>query len=93
MTPLDCLALFTYGLSSAMSFVSMGIDKWCARRGKRRIPERTLLMWCGLFGALGGWLGMRVFRHKTRDSKFTLAVPALMILQLGLLTLYFAYWR
>ncbi len=93
MTPMDIFVLAVYTVSSLMAFFSMGIDKWRARKRARRIPERTLLLWCWLFGALGGWLGMKVFRHKTRDAKFTVAVPTLMILQVALITLYFAYWR
>lgn len=68
-----------------LSFALMGIDKHCARRGRRRVPERTLLLAAACFGGLGGVLGMRVFRHKTRHKRFRWSFPALLILQAALL--------
>ena len=52
------------------SFILFGIDKRRARRQQRRIPERTLLLSAVLSGCIGAWLGMRVFRHKTRKPGF-----------------------
>jgi uncharacterized membrane protein YsdA (DUF1294 family) len=80
--------LIAYAAVNGLSFALMGADKRRARRGMRRIRERTLLWVCALGGGLGGWLGMQVFRHKTRHFKFTLTVPVLMLLQLVLL----AFW-
>ena len=36
------------------SFALMGWDKRCARKGKWRVPEKTLFLAAGCFGALGG---------------------------------------
>lgn len=56
-------------------FFLMLADKRFAQKKKWRIPERTLLL-AGLFGgALGGWLGMYVFRHKTRHAAFVILMP------------------
>lgn len=63
------------------AFLLMGIDKRRARLGKWRIPERTLLLACALFGAAGGLTGMHVFRHKTRKPRFRFGVPAMLALQ------------
>ncbi len=93
MTPLDYAVLAAYGLSCLVAFTLMGVDKAKARRGTWRVPEKTLLLWCAFFGALGGYLGMQVFRHKTRHAKFTITVPVLLLIQIGLLTAYFFYWR
>lgn len=93
MTALDITLLGAFVLAGIVAFAMMGIDKWKARKGRYRTPEATLLLWCALGGGLGGWLGMRVFRHKTRHAKFQIAVPALMLLQLALLIIYFTYWR
>lgn len=93
MTALDITILFGFLLANLVAFVLMGVDKSRARRGMYRVPEATLLLWCACFGALGGWLGMQVFRHKTGHLKFTLTVPVLLLLQLGLLAAYFRYWR
>ncbi len=70
---------------NVLAFTLMGEDKRRARRGQRRIPERTLLTASALFGALGGWLGMRVFRHKTRHGVFRWGLPAMLAVQAGIL--------
>lgn len=75
-----------------LAFCLMGIDKRRAVRGRWRIPERTLLLSCACFGALGGLAGMRLFHHKTRHARFARGVPAMLILQAALLAAacYFA---
>lgn len=83
---LKILLLLTVGLN-LFSFILMGLDKFFAIRGMRRIPERTLLIVCGLFGAVGGLMGMHLFRHKTRKPKFSWGVPAMLVLQIALLLL------
>ena len=73
---------------SAVDFALMGVDKWKARRGDWRIPEATLWAFALLGGALGGTLGMQVFRHKTRHWYFRFGFPLLAVLELaGLLWL------
>ena len=67
------------------SFFLMGHDKQCARKNQRRVPEKKLFLFAILFGALGGTLGMFVFRHKTKHWYFRVFFPLLMILQVGLL--------
>lgn len=63
-------------------FLMMGIDKRKAKKGKYRIRERTLLLSALFFGALGGWLGMHTFHHKTLHKKFRYGLPALLVLNL-----------
>ena len=67
------------------AFLLMGSDKRRAKRGKRRIPERTLFLFAALGGALGGTLGMRLFHHKTLHWYFRWGYPLLLILQLAAL--------
>ena len=68
------------------AFVLMGADKRRAKRGAWRISERALFLPALLGGALGGTLGMRAFRHKTKHWYFRWGLPLLLILQAGLLT-------
>ena len=68
-----------------ISFFLMGHDKQCARKNRRRIPEKTLFLSAILFGALGGTLGMFIFRHKTRHWYFRVFFPLLLFLQAGIL--------
>lgn len=55
---------------NGLAFVLMGIDKWKAARGSRRIPESTLLLPAALLGCVGSWSASALFRHKTSKSSF-----------------------
>ena len=68
-----------------LAFALMGIDKMKAKRGSWRIPEKTLLLVTAFFGGLGGTLGMKVFRHKTKHWYFKWGFPALLVVQIVLL--------
>ena len=65
------------------AFALMGLDKSFARHHAWRIPEAVLLLSAVCFGAAGAWLGMGVFRHKTRKPKFTITVPLLLAVQIA----------
>lgn len=65
-----------------IAFALMGLDKWKARRGAWRIPEKTLFLAALLGGALGGTVGMHLFHHKTRHWYFRFGFPILLVLQL-----------
>ena len=67
------------------AFVVMAIDKGRAQAGKWRIPENTLFLVTGLFGGLGGVLGMQLLRHKTKHTKFVIGFPLLLAAQVILL--------
>lgn len=66
-------------------FFTYGWDKWKARRNQWRVPEHTLLALTFAGGGVGALLGMRVFHHKTRKTKFRLGVPAALLLWVLLL--------
>ena len=57
-----------------ITFLIWGFDKYRARTGGWRIPERWLVALVLLGGALGGLAGMLVFRHKTRKASFWVLV-------------------
>ena len=65
------------------AFGAMWADKRRARRGRWRLSEKTLFLFPVLGGALGGLLGMQVFRHKTRHWYFRWGFVLLAILQLA----------
>ena len=69
-------------LVNLAAFILYGTDKSYAKKGKRRIPEKTLLLWAFLGGSIGAFLGMKVFHHKTLKPKFAVTVPVLMVLEL-----------
>jgi len=73
------VAALGYNLLVALVY---GYDKWQAKRGGWRVSERMLISMAALFGALGAFTTMRLFRHKTRKPKFSVGVPLLLLLQL-----------
>lgn len=60
----------------------MFFDKQKAKRGKWRVPEKTLFLFALLGGSLGTTLGMNVFRHKTKHWYFKFGMPLIFILQI-----------
>ena len=71
-------------LMSLVLFAVMGADKRRAKQGSWRVAEKTLFLLALLGGAIGGVLGMRVFRHKTKHWTFAWGFPILALLQLAL---------
>jgi uncharacterized membrane protein YsdA (DUF1294 family) len=69
-----------------LAFVCYGLDKLMAKRNARRISELALLLLALVGGSVGAWLGMLVWRHKTKHAKFRFGVPILLLLQAAL------YW-
>ena len=67
---------------NALGLLLMLADKQKARRGVWRIPERTLLWVTALGGSLGSWVGVQMFRHKTKHLKFTIGIPIFLALHI-----------
>ncbi len=63
-------------------------DKRCARRGRWRVPERTLFALALLGGAAAMLLTMRAVRHKTRHRRFMWGLPLIIAAQVALLILW-----
>ncbi len=76
--------LIFVGTMSVLAFLAFGIDKTYAKTRRWRIRESTLLTLSVLFGAVGAFLGMQVFRHKTRKLRFKFVVPFLAAVQAGI---------
>ena len=75
-----------------IAFAMYGIDKRKAVKDQWRIPEKTLLLAALIGGAVGAFVGMQIFHHKTKHWKFILGVPACMILHIVLGVLYWWYF-
>ncbi len=80
---MDLLIIIILAIINIIAFVMYGIDKLKAKMGAWRIPEATLLGIAFIFGALGAYLGMKVFRHKTKHKQFYIGVPLMLILQIA----------
>ncbi len=70
------------------SFILYGLDKLKAKYHWWRISEKTLLLTSFLGGAYGSYLAMKLFRHKTRKTIFSIGVPVMIVLE----TICIYYW-
>ena len=79
---------------NVLLFTLMGVDKYKAKRGLWRIPEKTLFLTAALGGSIGGILGMKIFRHKTRHNSFKYGFPAILLAQLALVGgVMYLFWN
>lgn len=67
-----------------LTFIVYGADKRRARKGKWRVPEKTLFLLPLLGGSIGALLGMRVFHHKTKHWYFVWGIPTILLAQIAL---------
>ena len=65
-----------------ITFLAMGFDKFKAKKGHWRTPEKTLIMLVVLGGGIGGIAGMKFFRHKTKKPRFYIGFPMILILEI-----------
>ncbi|MCI6874693.1 MAG: DUF1294 domain-containing protein [Parabacteroides sp.] len=68
---------------NVLAFIIYGFDKYQARKAGRRIPEATLLIWAGIGGSIGAWMGMKIWHHKTLHKKFKYGIPILITMQVA----------
>ena len=59
-------------------------DKRKAEKGKHRISEPTLFFVSFIGGSIGMLIGMKKFRHKTKQKRFMIGIPIMIVLQLAL---------
>lgn len=78
-------------LCDLTAFTLFGIDKWKAKHHLWRIKEAVLLGVCAVGGALGGFLAMMIFHHKTKKPRFSIGVPLLLVFHIVLLWAAYAF--
>lgn len=88
---MDTLFIFVTAymlIMSIIGFMSMGMDKRRSMDKRKtikrgwRIPERTLILIAFFGGALGSFLGMNLFRHKTKHMKFKILIPLALLVNI-----------
>lgn len=77
-------------LINIIGFLIMYIDKQKAKKGKWRIPEKTLFIITALGGGIGTIVGMYTFRHKTQKVAFVVGFPVITILEI-ICIIYFKF--
>lgn len=79
------ILVIVFGILSVITFFMYGIDKFKAQRGKWRISEKALLISSFIGGAVGGFLAMQLFRHKTKHWYFNVVNILGLVWQIGLI--------
>ena len=70
---------------NVIAFLLYGLDKYKAKTNRWRIKEAVLIGIAAMGGGGGALVGMYLFHHKTRKSKFYITIPLFVILYLILL--------
>ena len=65
-----------------ITFIVFALDKIYAIKKKWRFKEISLLGMCFVGGAIGGFLAMYLFRHKTKKKLFVIGVPLIIVIHL-----------
>ncbi|MFX3634702.1 MAG: DUF1294 domain-containing protein [Candidatus Pristimantibacillus sp.] len=72
-------------IMNVYTFTLMGMDKQYARKHARRVPEKRIFILSAVGGAFGAYIGMRVWRHKTKHRSFVIGLPLLVLFNLVLI--------
>lgn len=75
--------LIYFLIINLIGLLIMYIDKKRAKKGKWRIPEKTIFIVTILGGGIGTITGMYLFRHKTKKIEFTFGLPFITILEIA----------
>lgn len=76
-----------------IGFCIMGIDKFKAKKGFWRTPEKTIFTITLLGGGIGTVTGMYLFRHKTKKMKFTIGLPTILISEIVLIIYFMFFYK
>ena len=82
MTAIIIIYLFVINL---IAFVLYGVDKNRAKHSQWRISEKALLGIALIGGSFGAFVGMNLFRHKTKHWYFKYGVPTLLLIHVALI--------
>lgn len=87
------IILYSVIFLNIITFLLYGLDKQKARQRRWRIPERVLIGFALIGGSVGAYAGMKIFRHKTQKKKFSIGVPLIFLIQIGLLFYFYGMKR
>ena len=77
------ILLIYIAVINIVDFICFGVDKGRAKRNRWRISEGSLFSLAIFGGSIGALLGMYIFRHKTKQKKYTITVPVILIIQIA----------
>lgn len=84
---MSIITLLTFGIDKIRSMVGISLGPF--KLSFNRVPEKTLLTLSFFGGSLGAMIGMLLFRHKSRKTRFKYSIPIhlLIWIVLGLLSI------
>ncbi|WP_312693023.1 DUF1294 domain-containing protein [Caproiciproducens sp.] len=74
-----------------IAVIVTAMDKYNAKKHRRRVPENTLLLIAAIGGSPAMLLTMYAIHHKTLHKKFMLGIPIIITMQM--LTVYYLFFR
>ena len=75
--------IIAYLIISNITAVIMTVhDKNAARKKRRRVPEKTLLITAALSGCIAMYITMHIVHHKTRKPKFMVGIPVIFLAEI-----------
>ena len=85
MEPLTLAILIYLGAISLISIIVCCYDKIAAKHNpKHRTRESTLLWLSALGGSVAMYCTMQLIRHKTKNLKFMIGIPLIIIVQIAI---------
>ena len=78
-----------FAFVNVLTFAAFAVDKFQARTKGWRISEKILLGLSALGGALGGFISMEVFRHKTKKPVFKFGLPVMILVHIAIAGIIF----
>ncbi|MCX6795376.1 MAG: DUF1294 domain-containing protein [Candidatus Falkowbacteria bacterium] len=77
-----------------LAFLIMLFDKIkSSQPGAERISEGMLFFLATIFGSIGVYCGMFVFRHKTKKWYFLIGIPLLVIQNIALVYCFLLFFK
>ena len=75
------IIIFWFAVVNIIAFVAIAADKRKAINRSWRIPEKTFFVLALIGAAPGIYIGMLLFRHKTKHLSLMLGIPLIFIVQ------------
>ncbi len=81
--------VFLFLVFNLFTFLVFGYDKYLARTNRPRVREKTLLNLALMGGSVGAVFGQKIFRHKTKKSRYRFWI--ILVVQFALFELMWYY--
>ncbi len=77
----QCVLGYLAVISLISVIVTIADKQFSKKKGHRRVPESTLLLYSAFGGSVAMLIAMLLIRHKTRHVKFMLGIPLIILFQ------------